>query len=205
MLSCSSRLGHLLTALTSSAAELRAVHHAALGRRTSRILVLGDADDFLGQRNDVFAAPDHGQRPSAPSNAGASARAFGGPAGQAVLDHQQVDVLLAQLLAAARRSCRSSDRSRRPTAHRSTPSSRLRRSLVIRSLTNLLMVISCQLSGCQVSVRRAGLIPTANADSFTLNCQSHARAHRGADVSALDVRALHRRAASGAMTWSMNA
>src|SRR6478752_3448028 len=62
------------------------------------------------------------------------------------------------------------------TSASSTPCSRLRRSFVIMSLTNLLIVRSMP-----------------DAEHPTLHCQSNARAHRGANVRALYERALERR------------
>ena len=128
MLSCSSRLGHLLTAFTWSAASGSPSITPPWASNCSNFLSSAMLDDFLGQRDDVFAAPNQRQRAFGAFERRRQPRAFGRPAGQAVLDHQQVNVLLAQLAAAARRSCRSSGRSRRPAARRSTPSSRLRRS-----------------------------------------------------------------------------
>src|SRR5712671_6054186 len=35
--------------------ERLAIHHAALGREWRKVLVVGDRDNFFGERNDVFA------------------------------------------------------------------------------------------------------------------------------------------------------
>ena len=73
MLSCSSRLGHLLTALTCSAGERLAVHHAALGRELARTpcprrcLTTSLASEMMSSPPQTTASV-----PSTPSNAGAS-------------------------------------------------------------------------------------------------------------------------------------
>ena len=72
MLNCSVRLGHLLTWADLDGAERLAVHHAAAGLERAELGVADQLGDFLGQADDVLAAPADGGRAAKLSNSGAS-------------------------------------------------------------------------------------------------------------------------------------
>ena len=97
MLNCSVRLGHLLTCSTCGAVSALAVHHAAAGLERLVLVVPDQPGDFLGQADDVLAAPADGRRAAEAGKQRRQRRAFGGPGRHAVLDHQHLDVLAPQL------------------------------------------------------------------------------------------------------------
>src|SRR4051812_23722874 len=75
-----------------------AVHDAALSRYLFVILFFRDFDDFFGQRNDVFAAPNQSHRALRVFKRPLEPSAFGRTPRKAVLYDQQLDILLSQPL-----------------------------------------------------------------------------------------------------------
>ncbi len=133
-LSCSARLGHLLTFLTSLGRRASSRPSRRPWARAARTACPRPAC-VTSLASETMSSPPHttAGEPSTPSNAGASDRALGRPAGQAVLHHQQVDVLLRG--AVLRSSTVLSDvqaHRRRRRSRSLTPSSRFFRSSVIR-------------------------------------------------------------------------
>src|SRR3954469_18911790 len=74
--------------------ERLTIHYAALGQELFKVLIFGNVHDFFGQRNDIFAAPNKRHLASRVLERLFQSSALRGSRGQAVLDHQQVNVLL---------------------------------------------------------------------------------------------------------------
>ncbi len=101
MLNCSCAAGPLADlAFTCSAVSLPPSITPPRGGEGGELLVVGQRTQFPWPARRCPRRPTPcASVPSEPSNAGGQRRALGRPPGQAVLDHHQVDVLAAQLLA----------------------------------------------------------------------------------------------------------
>ncbi len=73
-----------------------AVHHATAGLEVLKVLGLVESRDFFDKRNEILAAPHDGERTFGTLERGCQRRSFRGSPRHAVLDHQQVHVLLAK-------------------------------------------------------------------------------------------------------------